>query len=689
MTQILAAFDILPMSGKSGDTQIRVALAVKTKSGKIRTWEGVDRRKFFSLMHNFKPELIGTDNPYEILESGEDYTSFYNRLPPVSSLVHVNADHRGNMVNLGSLMRKHKVKGWDKKSPLKTALSMIKLLEIGEGVAIEPFESETIIKVGQPKRHKKGGWSQARYARQNEEVVAFITNTIKEILQKNSIEFDLVSVETKFGAKSSRFHTFEDRLKIAQLFTNVRLRPAHVKFISPPRPTVKKRYLKKENHPKVMTTRSYQRRILVGIDPGTTVGIAILDLNGKPLEVLSQRQISKGEIIQAITEYGIPVVFCSDVSPIPQLVSKLAATFESEILSPNTLLSKLDKRELAKEVNFRVNNNHESDALAAAVNGYKQIRSRFNNLNTEGLKRIEIDLSKALVLKGLNSVDARTAVLNMRRKPERKVLEREPEGPSQQLLNRVDNLLKFMAESEFTVANLRAHLSKLESDIERERIQKDRLIRELKKSRDRNIRDALAKELVANKSRELSSIRKELSMSNVQNKKLEKKVKSLQEALWIGLQEGAYPLKVLDVFSGSGIDEIYAQRVSEGDLILVLDGSGGGPRTALKLVERRPRIIFVRDKMFTPEALEVFHDFKIPVMDADGYNIRVLESVAIIHPLDFEKAIHDYEILLRNQTRIKNIDGIIGALSNYKFERRSIMEAPDYDDYEFEEEDEI
>ncbi len=688
MTEILAAFDILPMSNKSGDTQVRVALAVRTKSGKLKTWEGIDRRKFFNLMHNFKPRYIGTDNPYEILDSGEDFSSFYNRLPPISSFVHVNSDHRGQMVSLASLIRKHHIKGWEKRSPLKTAIAMIELLEIGEGVVIEPFESETIIKIGQPRRHKKGGWSQARYSRQNEEVVAATTTRVKEILDEQGIEYDLVMTSTKYGAKSSRFHTFVDRKDIAAMFSNVRLRPAQVKFISPSRPTVSKRYIRKENNPKVMTVRSYQQRILVGIDPGTTVGIAILDLNGRALEVLSQRQISKGEILQAITDHGIPVVFCSDVSPTPQLVHKLAATFEAEVMTPNTLLSKLDKRELAKEAQISVSNNHESDALAAAINGYKMIAGRFKNLDTEGLSRTEIDLSKALILKGLNSTDARKAVLNMRRKHEVKVLEREPESPSQQLLNRVDNLLKYMAESEYTVALLRPSLSKLEADIERERNQKDRMMRELRRSREKNTREALAREMVANKSRELSNTRNELMKSRAREKKLERKVKSLQEALWIGLQQGAYPLKVLKVFSGSGIDEIYAQRVSEGDLILVLDGSGGGPKTAIKLVERRPRIIFVRDKMFAPEALEVFADFQIPVMDAESYNIRVLESVAIINPIDFERAIHDYEVILRNQTRIKNINGIMGILENYKFERRKIMETPNYDDFEFEEEDE-
>jgi len=49
------------------------------------------------------------------------------------------------------------------------------------------------------------------------------------------------------------------------------------------------------------------KNIIVGYDPGTTVGIAILDTDGKLIEVFSQKNFSKDEVIKHISAFGRPI----------------------------------------------------------------------------------------------------------------------------------------------------------------------------------------------------------------------------------------------------------------------------------------------------------------------------------------------------------------------------------------------
>ncbi|MGZ7095706.1 MAG: DUF460 domain-containing protein, partial [Methanobacterium sp.] len=56
-----------------------------------------------------------------------------------------------------------------------------------------------------------------------------------------------------------------------------------------------------------------QKWIIVGFDPGLTVGIAILDLNGNVISSKSFKEISRSEIIKHIISYGKAVLVATDV----------------------------------------------------------------------------------------------------------------------------------------------------------------------------------------------------------------------------------------------------------------------------------------------------------------------------------------------------------------------------------------
>ncbi|MGZ4857361.1 MAG: DUF460 domain-containing protein, partial [Methanobacteriaceae archaeon] len=82
-------------------------------------------------------------------------------------------------------------------------------------------------------------------------------------------------------------------------------------------------------------THKWQKGIIVGLDPGLTVGVAILDLSGHIICVDSYKEISRAELIKYITNHGKTVLMATDVQTPPKTVKKIATALNSKIKSPH------------------------------------------------------------------------------------------------------------------------------------------------------------------------------------------------------------------------------------------------------------------------------------------------------------------------------------------------------------------
>jgi len=137
------------------------------------------------------------------------------------------------------------------------------------------------------------------------------------------------------------------------------------------------------------TERSH-RGIIVGFDPGLTVGIAILDLKGNLISLASFKEIRRSEIISHIINYGKTILVATDVYPAPKTVRKLATTLNSKIWSPYRSMSvdsKIDivdsylqDNEKERNIYELPQNAHERDALAAAVKTYRDHVNKFRQI---------------------------------------------------------------------------------------------------------------------------------------------------------------------------------------------------------------------------------------------------------------------------------------------------------------------
>ncbi|MBS3176697.1 DUF460 domain-containing protein [Candidatus Woesearchaeota archaeon] len=119
--------------------------------------------------------------------------------------------------------------------------------------------------------------------------------------------------------------------------------------------------------------------LIAGIDPGTNSGYAVLDLQGNLIVLGSARNWSVNQLIRKIVAYGKICVVATDVTPCPGHIRKIAASVGAKIIEPEYNLQFLEKIKIVDEflktqAKFvKINNQHEKDALSAALCGYKKM----------------------------------------------------------------------------------------------------------------------------------------------------------------------------------------------------------------------------------------------------------------------------------------------------------------------------
>ena len=150
------------------------------------------------------------------------------------------------------------------------------------------------------------------------------------------------------------------------------------------------------------------RHIIAGIDPGTTIGIAALDLSGKKVASASFAGGIAGAV-SAIEKCGTPSLVCCDVTPAPEMARKVASYFSCRLYCPASNIREEEKRAVARGAGLE--NNHERDAYCAAVFGLRAHANKLRQIDSlAGLSPEEKDGIKHLLLRGYRIADAFSAL---------------------------------------------------------------------------------------------------------------------------------------------------------------------------------------------------------------------------------------------------------------------------------------
>jgi len=110
--------------------------------------------------------------------------------------------------------------------------------------------------------------------------------------------------------------------------------------------------------------------LIVGIDPGTTVGYAVLDCSGSLIEMYSEKHLNLDSLISKIISLGKPVAVACDVKKAPHLIAKFSAKTRAKLVVPDKDLLQRDKEILTDDFRKIIKNNHQRSALASALHAH-------------------------------------------------------------------------------------------------------------------------------------------------------------------------------------------------------------------------------------------------------------------------------------------------------------------------------
>ncbi len=148
--------------------------------------------------------------------------------------------------------------------------------------------------------------------------------------------------------------------------------------------------------------------VIVGVDPGKTAAIACVDLEGRVAKIAYSRFPEIGWFISQISSAGTPILIASDKRKIAHLLEKLSAIFNIRYYTPDVDMSVERKKELVRKYN--VQNNHERDALAAALTAYNTYANKLRQAESIAKSKGYENVSKvkAMVIKEYSIYDAIT-----------------------------------------------------------------------------------------------------------------------------------------------------------------------------------------------------------------------------------------------------------------------------------------
>jgi len=251
----------------------------------------VTHRKLLRRIERETPALVATDNMYELAADKDALVHFLRELPDGTRLVQVTGDEQPEP--LSRVAKRHGVPYG--KDPMQEAEAAARLAATNVGQEVSAFTDTTRVKVARGRSTGKGGWSEDRYTRRIHGSVKEVARDVASSLDGANLDYER-EVTEKYGGYANAVFEVEARPEDIPVSARrsgdvrievERLQRDGIEF----EPLAKRR-----DH------------VLVGIDPGTTTAVALVDLDGTLLDVWSTRTADTAEVIEWIISRGRPVV---------------------------------------------------------------------------------------------------------------------------------------------------------------------------------------------------------------------------------------------------------------------------------------------------------------------------------------------------------------------------------------------
>ena len=636
--------DIIKGSVRSRSRRPMYAL-VRMEGQVIESETEVSSFRLFRMLNEEQPDILAVDSLQEIAADQHELFFFLQALPPQTRLVQVTGGERKE--TLGKVAARYNI-SFNRFDPFAEARTTAQVASLGAGAEVIAFENESEVVVSRHRSPGKGGWSQNRYVRKIHGAVQ---------LKGREIEMDLVAAGLKYEKKVTR--AFGGCSRVAfRVFA---------KRDQVPIPTYRGADIQVRVSGKRLERIQFRplsakpRYLIVGIDPGTTTAVAAVDLDGNLLHLASSRQMNMGDVVESLYRVGKPIIIASDVQEMPYSVEKIRRAFSAVSYTPKQDVSVETKIELTSQ--FQYANDHERDALSAALDAYRQYRHRFQNL----IKRIppghDLDEVRARVIRGqsldqvigdMNSVAPAPSVeepaVPVEVKHDEKV--RVLDGMVKRLRTFVADLQEEIKEKDFEIQRLQARLRKIHT------------VQDAQLARDTEV---IKKDAV------IRSLKKQVRREERRNRTLSKRLVRIRQFAELSMEGEVLPVKVMDALTKDGIRRLMDDvGIDEGDIIYVTRLDGWGRSVVRDLAETRVRAVITGSATLAdsdPQMLKTFREAGIPLLSDKDAHVQVRGKQGLAGKEIFETALERWQEDQAHHEREKRSEMIEHIFKEYKSER--------------------
>ncbi len=343
--------------------------------------------KIIRLALEYRPDYIVIDNLYELARSKRELLKVLSLFPYKSQILLATFSDAEGYRDLRDVAAEHGLlESRKKQDPQSTARILAMLGQRGVGHPIRVWEERTKIIVSKGRSGRAGGSSEDRYLRSLRVAVLRYVRKIRDALDSAKIPYQLSYRKAEGGLDRAVFIVEAPKDRLAGIVRSKRGRYVTVR-------------VKPIARTKVVISEGVEKRlrpVIVGIDPGSEYGVAVIDLDGR---VIATETIRGGDVLQAISSilrYGTPVLVASDKKPAPDAVRRVAAAFNARLYEPDYVVSDQEKSSLAASSGHQVGSIHERDALAACLLAYRSYAKKFEQIERI-LESLEIKIPSSRI----------------------------------------------------------------------------------------------------------------------------------------------------------------------------------------------------------------------------------------------------------------------------------------------------
>ncbi len=403
------------------------------------------------------------------------------------------------------------------------------------------------------------------------------------------------------------------------------------------------------------------RYLIVGIDPGTTTAAAVLDLDGNLLHLQSSRQMNMGDVIESLYRVGKPLIIASDVQEMPYSVEKIRRAFSAIAYTPKQDVSVETKIELTAP--FPYANDHERDALSAALDAYRQYRHKFQNLQKRIPPGHDLDEVRARVIRG-QSLDQ---VLSEMHVPAPVPV---TETPPVIVGEKHDERVRIL---DGMVKRLRMYIAELEEGVKEKEYEVHRLKARLR-SRDAERDAEIAKDAaIVKRDVTIQSLKKHLRKEERHGKNLAKRIARIKKFAELSMDGEVLPVKVMEALTKEGLRRLSEDTgLGEGDLVFVIRTAGWGRSVVKDLAGIHIGAVITGASTLAesdPQMLLAFREAGIPLLSDRDAGVQVRGKQGLAAKDLFDTALASWKGEQVHHEREKRSDMIEHIFKEYKSER--------------------